>query len=173
MNIIATLWSPSGHNYIAPDRSSLEPWPARQNSYPRTSFTTEGNNSCVSTGDFNTLKILAFVLDHHRAAPLRSLTELTDFSDAPVRMETRREDRHECGGLPEMIDSVIGKDVVPLQFVVSPDHGCLAESHAQERRVKAGLIHLAVRASAAGCRCRAQLMRRSLQKRITSALFLL
>jgi len=33
----------------------------------------------------------------------------------------------------ELIDNFIGKDIVPLQFIVAPDLGSLAESHAQER----------------------------------------
>ncbi|MGA2411755.1 MAG: hypothetical protein ABSG46_15390, partial [Candidatus Binataceae bacterium] len=43
------------------------------------------------------------------------------------------QDRHEHGGLPELLDNFIGKDIVPLQFVVSPDPGCVAEPHVKER----------------------------------------
>lgn len=64
----------------------------------------------------------------------RSRTELTDFSDAPFRIEVaRRQDRHEYGGLPELIDNLIGNDIIPLQFLVSPYLGVLADSLAQDR----------------------------------------
>lgn len=67
----------------------------------------------------------------------RTLVSTISASDrpaaAPVQIEiARRQDRHEHGGVRELIDNLIGKNLVPLQFVVAPDFGCLAESHAQE-----------------------------------------
>src|SRR5262249_36818494 len=83
---------------------------------------------------FQHLKNPGFIVDDHPPALLRSRTELTDFPGAPVRIEiARRQNRDENGGLRELIDNFIGKDIVSLQFIVSPDFGSLAESHAQER----------------------------------------
>src|SRR5262249_50088765 len=72
------------------------------------------------------------------SALLRLRTELTDFPGAPFRIEiARRQDRNEHGGLRELIDNFIGKDIVSLQFVVAPDLDWLAEPHVQERLQRA------------------------------------
>ena len=83
-------------------------------------------------GRFQYLEDSGLVI-HRRSASV--IAKLPDLLGTRVRFQiSRGKDGYEQGCLGKLVHDFVGKDVVPLQFIVAPDPGRLSESHAQQRR---------------------------------------
>ena len=62
-----------------------------------------------------------------------ALTELASLARAPFRVEIAgRDNGDQDSRLPELSDNLVGKNIIALKFLVSPDLRLAAQAHAQD-----------------------------------------